>query len=230
MNATMNGRLNGAILAVGACLAIALLLSGCTGTLLPRPPQPPAQFTLDIGAPAGPHRTTVGSATANANATAPMLTVDVPRAAAGYDGKRMVYLRRPGQLEVFAFHEWVATPAQMLAPLLVGALQDGGAFRVVLASPTAATGGWRLETELLRLHQDFTVRPSRLRLTLRAVLLDGVAQRVLASREFDLAIDSAGDDPVAGAAAAQVAARSVGVAVAAFCGEQVREQVPVTRP
>jgi len=197
-----------------------LLLAACSGALLPRPAQPPARFLLDGGALVAPaHQAAVN---------APVLTVDVPRAAPGYDSRRMLYLRRPQQLEAFAFHEWVATPAQMLTPMLVGALRNGGAFRVVVSSPTAAAGIWRLETDLLRLHQDFTRQPSRVRLTAHAVLLDGVTRQALAWREFDIGVDAAGDDPASGAVAAQAAAQQLAVAVAVFCAEQVRGTA--TRP
>ena len=82
-------------------------------------------------------------------AGAPALVVVAPRAAPGHDSPRMVYLRRPHELEVFAFHEWVDTPASMLAPLLVRALQASGAFGVVLMAPSAARGALQLETCLL---------------------------------------------------------------------------------
>lgn len=197
----------GVFLAAGSAL-----LTACTGTLLPKPTQPPARFTLDGGASVPAARM--------AAAGAPVLTVDVLRAAPGYDSRRMVYLRRPQELEAFAFNEWVATPAQMLTPLLVHALQNIGTFRVVLASPTAAATDWRLETELLRLHQDFTQQPSRVRLTARAVLMDGVTRQARAWREFDFSVVVAGDDPVSGAQAAQAAAQQMVMAVATFCAEQ----------
>jgi cholesterol transport system auxiliary component len=146
-----------------------------------------------------------------------VLVVDVPRAAPGYDSTRMVYLRRPQELEAFAFHEWVEPPAQMLAPLMVRALQDSGAFRVVLLAPSAASGGLRLETELIRLQQDFSTRPSQVRLTLRAVLLDTATRQAVAWREFDERVPATADDPVAGVAAAHQATRRVLAALAAFC-------------
>ncbi|MDP1647333.1 MAG: ABC-type transport auxiliary lipoprotein family protein, partial [Rubrivivax sp.] len=155
-------------------------------------------------------------------ADAPALVVAVPRAAPGYDSARMVYLLRPQELESFAFHEWVDTPAQMLAPLLVRSLQDSGAFRAVLLAPSAASGALRLETELIRLQQDFSTRPSQLRLTLRAVLLETATRRVIAWREFDDSVAAASDDPVGGAAAAHVASQRVLAALAAFCAEQAR--------
>lgn len=201
-----------------ACLHLlaagTLALSACTGTLLPRPAQPPARFALESAPPA--------PVVATPPARAPALTVDLPRAAPGHDTSRMVYQRQPGQREAFAFHEWVAAPAQMLAPMLVRALQDSGAFRVVLLAPTAAAGTWRLESEALRLQQDFTQIPSRVRLSLRVVLLDGATRQAFAWREFDVSVVAGGDDPVSGARAAQAAAQQLAAAVAAFGAEQAR--------
>jgi cholesterol transport system auxiliary component len=195
--------------------AVLPLLAACVGTLLPKPASTPARFTLDAGTvspPASPAR----------SADAPTLMVDLPRAAPGYDSRRMVYQRRPQQLQAFAFHEWVEPPAQMLTPLLVRALQESGGFRAVLRAPSAATGGLRLETELLRLHQDFSQRPSQVRLSVRAVLLNSATRQAVALREFDVSVAATGDDPVAGAAAAQAAARQLASEVAAFCAERAR--------
>ncbi len=210
-------------------LLMLLTLGGCAGGLLPKPTPAPARFTLDDGVAAAPRRAVVGAggviggvagAPAATAASAPDLVVVVPRAAAGYDSTRMVYLQRPQELQAFAFNEWADTPAQMLAPMLVRALQDSGAFRAVLLAPSAATGRWRLETHLLRLQQDFTTRPSQVRLTLRAVLLDSSTRQVIATREFDASVPTQADNPVAGAAAAQQAAQRVLADVAAFCAAQ----------
>jgi cholesterol transport system auxiliary component len=190
------------------------LVTACTGTLLPKPAQPPARFTLDSAALAAAQRTQA--------AGAPTLTVELPRAAPGHDSRRMVFVRQPPELEAFAFHEWVEPPARMLAPLLVRALQDSGAFGAVLLAPSAAVGTWRLETASLQLLQDFTRRPSQVRLGLHAVLLDSATRRVLAWRAFEARVETTGDDPVAGAVAAQAAAQQLSVAVAAFCAGQAR--------
>ena len=200
--------------AMGLLLAGAgpVLLAGCGASLLPKPAAPAARFTLDDAGGAAPPR--------EAAAGAPVLVVAVPRAAPGFDSTRMVYLRRAQELEAFAFHEWVDTPARMLAPLLVRALQGSGAFGAVLLAPSAASGAWRLETELLRLQQDFGTRPSQVRLTLRAVLMDTTTRRVIAWREFDETVPAATDDPVGGAAAAQQAAQRVLAALSAFCAAQ----------
>ena len=202
-------------LTAAALLAMLILLAGCASSLLPKPPAPPTRFTLDAAAPlpaAAPRQAAAGS---------PVLVVAVPRAAPGFDSARMVYLRQPQQLDAFALHEWVDTPARMLAPLLVRSLQASGAFSAVLLAPTTGSGTWRLETELIRLQQDFTTpRPSQVRLTLRAVLVDSSSRQVIAWREFDETVAAATDDPAGGAAAAHQATQRVLAALAIFCAAQ----------
>ncbi|MDO9284237.1 MAG: ABC-type transport auxiliary lipoprotein family protein [Aquabacterium sp.] len=193
---------------------LALQLAGCGASLLPKPPAAPVRYTLDDAAPRPAARAPADDA--------PVLVVAVPRAAPGHDSVQMVYLRQPQELASFAYNEWVDTPAHMLAPLLVRALQDSGAFRAVLLAPSAAHGDLRLETELIRLQQDFSERPSQLRLTLRAVLLDSATRRVIASREFDQSVPAPSDDPAGGAAAAHVATQRLLAALARFCAEPVR--------
>ncbi len=201
-------------------LAALVLLGGCGTSLLPKPPPPPTRFTLDNAA-AAPSPAPAAAAGSPA-ASAPVLVVAVPRAASGFDSQRMVYLRQAQQLDSYALHEWVDTPARMLAPLLVNALQASGGFGAVLLAPTAGIGTWRLETELIRLQQDFTVQPSRVRLTLRAVLVDSGTRQVIASRDFDESVAAATDDPAGGAAAAHQATQRVLAALAAFCAAQPR--------
>jgi cholesterol transport system auxiliary component len=198
-------------------LALVAVLAGCSGTLLPKPAQPPARFTLDGGAAA--------LAAPAPWPGAPALVVALPRAAPGLDSRHMLYQRRPLEIESFAFHEWAEPPAQLLAPLLLRALQQAGGFRVVLPAASAAavaSGGWRLETELLRLQQDFGSQPSQVRISLRAVLLDGSTRQALAWREFDVRVAATADDPVAGAQAAHEATRRLLAELVAFCAEQWR--------
>ncbi len=203
-------------LLVAACSAACSAgVAGCGGTLLPKPAAAPARHLLDAGAaaPAAPLRPPAG---------APALLVALPRAAPGYGSSRMLYQQQLHELQAFAHNEWVDAPAQMLAPLLVRALLDSGAFAVVLLAPTSAVAGLRLETELIRLHQDFSTRPSRLRLTLRAVLLDTRTRAAVAWREFDDSVAASSDDPAGGVLAAQQAVQRVLAALAAFCAEQAR--------
>jgi cholesterol transport system auxiliary component len=191
-----------------------VLLAGCAGSLLPKPAAAPRRFSLDDGAPP--------PVSPPPQHAAPVLVLVTPRAAASLDGHGMVYSRRPNERAAYAFHEWVDPPAQMLAPLLLRALQARGGFRAVLLAPSAATGALRLETELTRLHQDFSVRPSQLRLTLRALLLDAMTRQVLAGHEFDQVQPCASDDAEGGVAAAQQAAQALVAALAEWCADAAR--------
>jgi cholesterol transport system auxiliary component len=209
--------------AVAAFAALALPglagLGGCSASLLPKPPPAAARYTLD-GSAATP------STAPAAAADAPVLLVALPSAAPGYDSTRMLYQRQPQQLEAFAFHEWVEPPARLLAPLIVQALQATGAFRAVLLAPTSGSGGLRLETEVVRLQQDFSAQPSAVRLTLRAALIDTATRRVVAAQDFDASVPAARDDPVAGVAAAQQATQQVLGALATACARWARAAPP----
>lgn len=194
--------------------AVSLLLQACASSLLPAPAAPPALFALESEG---------GAAAARApDANAPTLIVNTPRAAAGMDTASMAYLRRPHEIEYFARNQWVDTPANMLAPMIVQAIERTGSFHAVLGAPTSASGQLRLETELLRLQQDFSRRPSQVRLTLRATLVDSSSRKVLASREFDVRVDAPSDDPYGGVIAAQLAAGKLLAELASFCASAAR--------
>jgi cholesterol transport system auxiliary component len=201
-----------------AAVMLPLLLPACSAIqplLAPAPPR--HQYALsDRGADAAT------DAPARAGIAAATLVVSPPRAAAGFDSPHMIYLRRAGQPEYFAYNQWVDTPARMLAPLLVGAIARSGAFRAVVPTPSPAGGELRLETEILRLQQEFLQAPGQVRFTLRAYLVETATRRVLASREFDSRIITASEDPAGGAAAANRAVAVVLAELALFCAEAVQ--------
>lgn len=191
----------------------ALALAGCA-SLLPKPGPAPTLFALDETAAA------LAPSAARPTAAARLtLVVAPPRAAAGFDTARIVYMRQAHELQAFAYHQWVDTPAQMLAPLIVTSVERSGAFRVVLAAPTTAATDLRLDTELVRLQHEFVTTPSRVRLTLRAVLVETATRRVVAAREFEATAASPSEDPYGGVIAANRAAAIVLAELAAFCAE-----------
>lgn len=202
---------------VGCLVLLGLgLLAGC-GSLLPKPPAQPALFVLDDTAATASDRPTEPPRIAAVST----LVVNEPRAAPGYTTRQIAYVRTPHQLEYFAFSEWVEPPALMLAPLLAHAIERTRAFRAVVRAPTAVAGDLRLETEVVRLQQDFSVAPSRVRLTLRAALIDTATRRVVATREFDADAASASEDPPGGVMAANEVVGRVAAQVGAFCAEWI---------
>ena len=196
--------------------SLALVALCACSVLRPTATPEPAFYSLDsVQGPAG-------APSGVASATGPTLIINPPRAAAGFDSQRIIYLREPYKLEYFARSEWVDPPARLLAPLLVAAVQASGAFRAVVLTAGAASGDLRLDTEIIRLQHDFQVQPSRVRFTLRAYLVEDKTRRVLAWREFDSNVTAASEDPYGGVVAANAAVRTVLEELSKFCAEAAR--------
>ena len=107
----------------------------------------------------------------------------------------------------------------MLAPLIVAAIEKSEVFRAVVQTPSAAAGDLRLDTEIIRLQHDFQTRPSHVRFTLRAYLVEDKTRRVLGWREFDATVPAASDNPYGGVIAANQAVQTVLDELATYCAE-----------
>jgi cholesterol transport system auxiliary component len=209
-----------------ACLAwllAASLLASCS-VLKPSGTPPPRFFTLGSSPPGIPAQP--ASQPAAANAAAPTLLVLTPSAAAGFDSQRIIYVRQDQQIEYFAHNEWVDTPSRMLQGLLVKAMARSGAFSAVSPASGAAGGDLRLDTEIVRLQHEFQSKPSQVRFTLRATLVDDHSRRVLAWREFDTVAPAASDDPYGGVTAAGEAVQRTLQQLALFSREAVAAWTP----
>ena len=198
------------VLGFGAALTLAIT-SGCS-SLLPKGTPPPSVYALDAARNAPPV-----VQPAAASALAPTLIVNPTLAAPGFDSQHIVYVRAAHQLEHFARSEWVDTPARMLGPLIVSALETTGAFRAIAPATSGVKGDLRLDTEVLRLQQEFGDGPSHVRFTLRATLSDNMGRQVISWREFDATVRSAREDPYGGVVAANVAVQLVMEQLATFC-------------
>jgi len=214
----MNGSFSPRLCRLCAAGLLLTLAGGCD-TLRPTATLPPSLYSLDNSRvePGAPTR-----AAAPRSETAPTLIVNPPHAASGFDSQRIVYVRRAHKLEYFAHNDWVDTPARMIAPLVVAAVEKSGAFRAVVLTPSAAAGDLRLDAEIMRLQHDFGSQPSRVQFTLRAYLVDNATRRVLAWREFDESVAAASEDPYGGVVAANRAVRTVLEQLAGFCAEAAR--------
>ena len=195
---------------LGAAGLLLTVAGGC-GALFPTTTTTqPSFYSLDSAPRAAPGA---------APAAAPTLIINPPHAAAGFDSSRIIYVREAHKLEYFSHNEWVDTPARMLAPLIVAAVENSGTFRAVVLTPSAAAGDLRLDTEIVRLQHDFGSQPSRVRFTLRAYMVDSTTRRVLASREFDETVAAASRDPYGGVVAANRAVQTVLEHLASFCAK-----------
>jgi cholesterol transport system auxiliary component len=146
-----------------------------------------------------------------------VLAVSVPRALPGFDTPQMAYVQKPYELNYFVSSRWADTPARMLEPLIAQAMRQTQSFRAVVQTPDAIPADVRLDVELVRLQQDFTTRPSRVRLTLRAQLIDVHDKRLLAVQQFDEYENATSEDAYGGITAANRLLRRVLVKLAGFC-------------
>jgi len=135
-------------------------------------------------------------------AHAATLLVFPPETKPAFDTTQMAYTSRPYQIDYFSQHEWGAPPSQMLQPLLVKTLENTHYFSAVLTPPYSGSYTYSLRTEILELTQDFTSEPASLQLTLRFQLIDGTANRVIATREISLHEPMQQKTPYAGVVAA----------------------------
>lgn len=187
-------------------LASAMLLAGCTGLQAPRV-ENPRLYVLDA-------RPAIKPVQAKRDL---VLAVSMPRARPGFDTPQMAYFRQPHELDYFAVNRWADTPSRMLGPLLAQALEQTGSFRAIVQTPGVVTANIRLDTELIRLQQDFSTQPSKVQLTLRAQLIDMVGKRVIAVKTFDETENATSDDAYGGVIAANQVAQRVLGQLADFC-------------
>jgi len=197
-----------------AMLAIALL-SGCS-SLLPPPLPPDSIYILEAGTAPKPTSEEAHSTLTRRDL---VLEVSMPRARAGFDTAQMVWVRQKHGLEIYAHNRWADTPAHMLASLLVQALERSKMFHSVVQTPSMVPAMLRLDTELIRLQQDFSVRPSRVQITLSAQLIDIGTRRVIAKAEFDETENAMTEDAYGGVRAANQALERVLAKLTAFCTE-----------
>lgn len=191
-----------------AQLIIAAMLLNACSVLQPLKSQAPTTYTLEA------------QFAAQTNGKGELvLQVSMPQARSGYESSRMVYLKKLHELEYFAQNQWVDSPARMLAPLLVQAMESTGKYKAVITSRSAVLADLRLDTEIVRLQQEFFSSPSQLHLTLRVQLIDLQKKSLIAQREFDVQQAAGTDDPYAGVVAANQALQKMLPQIAEFVAQ-----------
>lgn len=197
-----------------ASLAWAAMLAGCTALQ----PSSQEQPSLHLLQPA-----TASRSVARADL---VLEVAVPRASPGYDTARIAYVDRPYAIEYYARSEWADAPARMLAPLLARALEASGGFRAVVRTSTSVQADLRVDAELVRLHQDFTSKPSHADVALRVQVVDAKARRVVATLVVEEREPAPSEDASGGVAAMNAALGRALDRTVAFVAEASRGSRP----
>jgi cholesterol transport system auxiliary component len=149
------------------------------------------------------------------------LRVAVPTAGPGFITARMAYTTEPPRLDYFAYHEWVAPPARMLAALMETWLDDSGLFGAVVFGSADIRTDLRLDSDLVRLSQDFNGSTSILALEIKVKLVDVSTRALLDARTFSYAETVAGGIPEAGAVAANHAVTQFLTDLAAFVASSI---------
>lgn len=173
-------------------LGLMVGLAGCTPEILQPEPGPSNIYVLDATIEPRPQVKPVDK----------VLLVNTPEAQPGFDTRRIAYTRTPLSLDYYTKSVWADTPARMLGPLVVRALEKSGAFRAVVAAPTSAAADVRLDTTIVRLQHAFYQQPSQVQLTVRAKLLDVGTREVLATWLFEIVEPAPSEDAYGGVQAA----------------------------
>jgi cholesterol transport system auxiliary component len=154
---------------------------------------------------------------------ASVLLITQPKPQAGFDTARMAYLLRPYEINYFAVNQWADTPARLLHRIMVENLDKTGLWSAVLQTPGAVPAQYRLDCDNLILEQQFFSRPSRVRLALRAQVIDVKKQTVIATQYFELFETAASDDPYGGVLAANHATEKLLIEMAGWLGAVIKE-------
>jgi cholesterol transport system auxiliary component len=176
-------------------IACALLVLTAAGCLSPRGDSAEVhtyQLSLD----------TWSSETRSGESEGPVLLVSQPQAEPGFETQRMVYVKRPYELEYYAVNQWAETPVRMFAPLMIHALTRSEVWRAVIPLPSSISGDYRLDTYGFLLQQEFLQQPSRVRVTARLQLVDLKESTILGTRTFEVVENATSENPYGGVQAA----------------------------
>ena len=175
-------------------------LAALTACSLPGPAQQPAKqfFVLQDQGVSNPAPGPVSNPCFS-------LRITTPASAAGLNTTRMAYSTEPNRLDYFAYHEWIAPPAKMIASSMELRLQAAGLFSVVLVDSPDIRTDLRLNSEMQVLQQDFTGNGDTLNLSIRVNLVEVATRTLLGSETFSYR-EPAGENAEAGVLAANRAA------------------------
>jgi len=182
-------------------LLIAVIVSLTAGCSLPGPQQSPAKQTYLLQGNQESHL-----AHAAISRSCVTLRISTPGSAPGFATARMAYTKEPPRLDYFAYHEWVDTPARMIASMIEARLDFSGMFGAVVSGSSEVRADFRLDSDVIRLLQDFDAQGSTVILKIKVNLIDVSKRSLLSSQVFSYAETSMAANPEAGVVAANHAA------------------------
>lgn len=145
-----------------------------------------------------------------------------PVALDGYDTEQMLYIDKPFRVSSFVNNSWMSPPATMLSPLLIRSIESTHYFFAVATDLNTSKTDYRLESALLRLQQNFLVKPSQLELGVQVMLIHNPDSRVVATKMFYETVNCPQDTPLGGVLAANQATRELTANITHFVINHVR--------
>lgn len=144
----------------------------------------------------------------SAKRSAYSILVSQPDAVAAYQTEQMLYKKKPFELNTFAHNAWISSPANMLFPLIIQSLHDSDYFYAVETPPYADKTDYRLDTQIIELHQNFLVKPSRIEFVAKIMLTETENDRIIVSKMIRKSVATPAESPYGGVVAANVAVKS----------------------
>lgn len=151
------------------------------------------------------------------------LLISQPEAMAGNQTEQMHYIQKPFELGAFVHNAWVSSPSNMIYPLIIQSLQKTGYFFAVASGPYLDKADYRLDTQIIALHQNFLEKPSVIEFVAKAMLTHIEDNRVVASRIFRQRISCPTDTPYGGVMAANKATQEFTAHLSAFVIAEVKQ-------
>ena len=184
--------MNYVLVHVACVLLVATMMTGC---LSPRTNSSEIH-TYQLSLDGGPNEAHPGKP------DGPVLLVSQPQAEPGFETERMVYVKRPYELEYYAVNRWADTPVRMFTPLMVQALNQDPVWRAVISQPSSIRGDYCLDTHGFLIQQEFFQSPSRVRVMVRAQLVDLKESTILSTRALEVVENATSENPYGGVQAA----------------------------
>lgn len=134
------------------------------------------------------------------------LRISQPESAPGLNTARMAYRTDPNRIDYFAYNEWVASPARMMASLMEERLDESGLFGSIVSGSSDIRTDLRLDSHVLSLYQDFTGETSTTLLSVKVNLIDVASRSLTNSKTFSYRVPADERNAESGADAANQAA------------------------
>lgn len=151
------------------------------------------------------------------------ILVTSPDAVAGYQTEQMLYVDKTYALTPFTKNAWVSPPADMLFPLMILSLQRSGYFYAVTSGANSELTDYRIDTQLIELHQSFLSKPSQIQLVVKVVLSKTKDNRTIASRVITRHVPCPTENPYGGVIAANRAVEAFTADMTNFVISHVRK-------